>query len=108
MATVFISSTSEDLKPYRDAARDAAIGAGLLPKMMEYFVATGGPSLQGCLRQVSEADVVVAIVAHRYGWVPPDQPAGDCKSIRNRHVPQDALLGRHSDGAGRDERNPRP
>ena len=81
MPTVFISSTSEDLKPYRDAARDAAIGAGLLPKMMEYFVATGGPSLPECLRKVSEADVVVVIVAHRYGWVPTDQSAGDCKSI---------------------------
>jgi Domain of unknown function (DUF4062) len=67
MATVFISSTSEDLKPYRAAARDAAIGAGLLPRMMEHFVATGGPSLPECLRKVSEADVVVAIVAHRYG-----------------------------------------
>jgi hypothetical protein len=78
---VFISSTSEDLKPYRAAARDAAFGAQLLPKMMEYFVATGGPSLRECLRKVSEADVVVAIVAHRYGWVPPDQPASDCKSI---------------------------
>ena len=80
MATVFISSTSEDLKLYRAAARDA-IGAGLVPLMMEYFVATGGPSLQECLRKVSQADLVVAIVAHRYGWVPPDQPAGDCKSI---------------------------
>ena len=81
MATVFISSTSEDLKPYRNAARDAAIGAGLVPIMMEYFVASGRPSLQECLRKVSEADVVVAIVAHRYGWVPPDQAAGDSKSI---------------------------
>jgi hypothetical protein len=81
MPTVFISSTSEDLKPYRDAARDAAIGAGLLPVMMEYFVATGGPSLPECLRKVSQADEVVAIVAHRYGWVPPDQPAGEYKSI---------------------------
>jgi hypothetical protein len=81
MPTVFISSTSEDLKPYRDAARDAAIGAGFLPKMMEYFAATGGPSLPECLRKVSEADVVVAIVAHRYGWVPEDQPPGEYKSI---------------------------
>src|ERR1022692_1139577 len=81
MPTVFISSTSEDLKPYRDAARDAAIGAGLLPDMMEYFPATGRPSCEECLRRVSKADVVVAIVAHRYGWVPPDQPAGDHKSI---------------------------
>ena len=45
MATVFISSTSEDLKLCRAAARDAAIGAGLLPKMMEYFVPNGRPSL---------------------------------------------------------------
>ena len=81
MATVFISSTSEDLKPYRNAARDAAIGAGLLPDMMEYFPATGRPSCEECLRKVSKADVVVAIVAHRYGWVPPDQPAGNHKSI---------------------------
>ncbi|HXM40419.1 MAG TPA: SUMF1/EgtB/PvdO family nonheme iron enzyme [Bryobacteraceae bacterium] len=81
MPTVFISSTSEDLKPYRDAARDAAIGAGLLPTMMEYFPATGRPSLPECLRKVSQADLVVAIVAHRYGWVPPDQPAGEYKSI---------------------------
>jgi hypothetical protein len=81
MATVFISSTSEDLKPYRDAARDAAIGAGFSLEMMEYFVASGRPSLPECLRKVSEADVVVAIVAHRYGWVPSDQPTGDCKSI---------------------------
>jgi hypothetical protein len=81
MPTVFISSTSEDLKPYRDAARDAAISAGLLPDMMEYFPATGKPSLPECLRKVSKADVVVAIVAHRYGWVPPDQPAGEHKSI---------------------------
>ena len=81
MATVFISSTSEDLKPYRDAARDAAVAAGFSLKRMEDFVATGGPSLPECLRLVSEADVVVVIVAHRYGWVPPDQAAGDCKSI---------------------------
>jgi len=78
---VFISSTSDDLKPYRAAARDAAISAGLLPKMMEYFPATGRPSLAECLRIVSEADVVAAVVAHRYGWVPDDQPGGEAKSI---------------------------
>ena len=78
---VFISSTSEDLKPYREAAREAAIAAGLLPVMMEYFPATGRPSLAECLRKASEADVLVAIVAHRYGWVPPDQPAGEYRSI---------------------------
>jgi hypothetical protein len=36
-----------------------------------------------CLRRVSEADVLVAIVAYRYGWVPdpPDQPLGGHQSV---------------------------
>ena len=39
------------------------------------------PSLPACLEKVAEAEVVVVIVAHRYGWVPegPDNP--DAKSI---------------------------
>ena len=32
---VFISSTSEDLGVYREAAKEAAIGAEMLPVMME-------------------------------------------------------------------------
>ena len=79
---VFISSTSEDLKEHRQAARDAAISAGFLPVMMEYFVASGKkPPLPACLAKVDEAHLVVAIVAHRYGWVPPDQVGSEHKSI---------------------------
>jgi hypothetical protein len=79
---VFISSTAEDLEAYRDAARDAAVGADCLPGMMEYFVASGDkPPLETCLGKVSDADVLVVIVAHRYGWVPPDQPGGNYRSI---------------------------
>jgi hypothetical protein len=40
-AKVFISSTSEDLVDYRNAARDAALQAGFTPVMMEYFSAAG-------------------------------------------------------------------
>ena len=36
---VFISSTSEDLKPYRERARKAANAAGYLPIIMEDFAA---------------------------------------------------------------------
>jgi len=79
---VFISSTAEDLKPYRAAARDAAVGADFLPRMMEYFVASGSKLPLGeCLAKVSEADVLVVIVAHRYGWIPSQQPGNDSKSI---------------------------
>ena len=63
---VFISSTVEDLKPWRAAAREAAIRARFLPDMQEYFVASGDkPPLGQCLDRVSGADVIVVIVAHR-------------------------------------------
>src|SRR5690348_12834715 len=79
--SVFISSTSDDLKEYRAAAEDAVKRAGLRPEAMEYFAASGGPPLGQCLALVSPCDVVVVIVAERYGWVPPDQPGSDSKSI---------------------------
>ena len=37
--TVFISSTNEDLRIYRQAARDAALRAGFFPIMQEYWSA---------------------------------------------------------------------
>ncbi|HMD98350.1 MAG TPA: DUF4062 domain-containing protein [Terriglobia bacterium] len=79
---VFISSTVEDLKAYRDAARFEAERAGFRVLWQEYFVAGGDkPPLEKCLDEVAKADVLVVIVAHRYGWVPPDQPSGGTKSI---------------------------
>ena len=39
--TVFISSTVEDLEPYRDAVRDGAIRAGYAVDMCEYWNAQG-------------------------------------------------------------------
>ena len=85
---VFISSTIEDLEQHRAKARDAINQVGFVPRMKEYFAARGdkGP-LAVCLEKVSgsatepPADVVVLIVAHRYGWVPEDQPGSDRKSI---------------------------
>jgi hypothetical protein len=74
MPVVFISSTAEDLKPrYRDAARDAAITAGFHPEMQEYWAAKDNPPLTECLARVSKANVLVVIVAYRFGWVPPEQ-----------------------------------
>lgn len=79
--TVFISSTVEDLAQYRAKARDAAIRTGFHPIMQEYFVARENPPLDECMNRITEADVLVVIVAHRYGWVPADQPGGEAKSI---------------------------
>ncbi len=78
----FISSTSEDLANYRQSARDAALTAKFHPEMMEYFTASGArPPLETCLKKVAEADVVVVLVAYRYGWIPPNQPGKEYKSI---------------------------
>ena len=78
---VFISSTSEDLREYRIAAREAVLAVGLRPEMMEYFAAAGGPPLAECLARVSPCDVLIVLAAERYGWVPPDQPTDKAKSI---------------------------
>jgi hypothetical protein len=49
--------------------------------MMEDFPSIGHPPLDVCCDKVTQADVLVAIVAHRYGWIPPGQPANQFKSI---------------------------
>lgn len=79
---VFISSTVEDLRPYRDAAKEAAIRAKFYPEMQEYSPAAGKyPPLPACLEKVDACDVLVVIVAYRYGWIPDDQAPGERKSI---------------------------
>jgi formylglycine-generating enzyme required for sulfatase activity len=85
---VFISSTREDLEEYRAKAEEAVKLVECVPRMMKYFAVSGEhPPLEACLKKISgselepPADVLVVIVAHRYGWVPEDQPNSDRKSI---------------------------
>ncbi|MGA7239733.1 MAG: DUF4062 domain-containing protein [Bryobacteraceae bacterium] len=79
---VFISSTSKDLAAHRDAAARAARQAGFEDVRMEDFEARSRkPPYAACMEKVRECDVLVVIVAHRYGWVPEDQPDKQAKSI---------------------------
>ena len=78
---VFISATCEDLRAYRAAARDAASAPGSFPAMMEYWPATAQEPLAECLARVDEAELLVVIVAHRYGWTPAG-PAGRRRCAR--------------------------
>lgn len=79
---VFISSTVEDLKAYREAAAFEADRAGFKVLKQEYWPARGDlPPPKTCLAEVSKADILVVMVAHRYGWVPVDQPNEGGKSI---------------------------
>ena len=60
---VFISSTCEDLKLHRQAARDAALRCDFHPRMMDYFAASGKRPLAECMAKVDESNVLVVIVA---------------------------------------------
>jgi len=79
---VFISSTSEDLETYRQAARDVALEQGLFPEMMEVFTADASPTIDACQQRVRHAVAVIMILAFRRGWVPSPEQGGDgLKSI---------------------------
>jgi tetratricopeptide (TPR) repeat protein len=74
---IFISSTAVDLREYRDKVRDAVLRLEGLPIAMETFSAQSGQPASECMRMAAEADAVICIVAHRYGYVPPLELGGD-------------------------------
>ena len=91
---VFISSTIEDLGVYRQRAEEAVIRAGCTPTLLKYWGPSGRPPLSECLRRIAESDLLVVIVAYRYGWVPDQKPASDHKSITWLEVEQACKKGR--------------
>jgi hypothetical protein len=79
---VFVSSTHEDLREYRKEVEQAVLKAGFMPVMSRYWSASGNlPPLERCLQEVSATDLVIVLVAHRYGFVPPRQAGDAYRSI---------------------------
>lgn len=74
---IFLSSTALDLTAHREKAREAILRLGNLPVAMETFSAQPGVPASECQRMAAEADAVVVLVAHRYGFVPPEELGGD-------------------------------
>jgi tetratricopeptide (TPR) repeat protein len=74
---IFISSTAIDLTGYREKVRDAVLALNDLPITMETFSAMAGLPAEECMRLAAEADAVICIVAHRFGYVPPKELGGD-------------------------------
>jgi hypothetical protein len=74
---VFISSTYIDNEDRRKIVQDAITMAGMLWHGMEIFTASTRSTVQECLRYAKEADVLVGIIAWRYGW----EPEGQDKSM---------------------------
>jgi WD40 repeat protein len=77
---VFISSTSEDLRPYRQAAADVIQDAQWVPVGMEHFPADPRPIVRLCREEVGQCGLVILLQAFRSGWVPEPEKGGDGKT----------------------------
>jgi tetratricopeptide (TPR) repeat protein len=87
---VFLSSTAQDLVAYRKVADDTILRMSQEAVVMERFGSLPGDPVAECERKAREADVVVCVVAHRYGFVP-DKGKG---SITRREVEAAKAAGR--------------
>ena len=95
-STVFVSSTNIDLEDFRKEAAMAAHAAGIVADLQENWTAEDHPPLDACLERVRKADVLVVILAHRYGWVPEDRKCNpEGKSITWLECEEAVNNGRH-------------
>jgi len=74
---VFVSSTSEDLQPYRAAAKHSVEDVGWQPRMMEQFGARIDATVRSCFDEIARSDLMLLIVGFRRGWVPSAEQGGD-------------------------------
>ncbi|MCP4118424.1 MAG: SUMF1/EgtB/PvdO family nonheme iron enzyme [Desulfobacteraceae bacterium] len=74
---VFISSTFIDNEERRKLVRDAITTEDMVWHGMEIFPAESSTAKKACLEHARKADLLVGIIAHRYGFI----PDGDEKSI---------------------------
>ncbi|MEP7153337.1 MAG: DUF4062 domain-containing protein, partial [Nitrospira sp.] len=73
MATIYLSSTYEDLKDHRRVVFDALRKSGHDVIAMEDYVAADQRPVDKCLKDVEKADIYVGLFAFRYGYIPPPQ-----------------------------------
>ena len=74
MYKVFLSSTSKDLEPHRQAIRNAIAGQkGFACVAMEDFGARTTTPRQTCADELAQCQVFVGLVGHLYGSSPPGE-----------------------------------
>lgn len=86
-AKIFLSSTYEDLVDYRAGVETLVRKFGKLVIGMEHFGARSRPSLDTCLQEIAESDVVIVLVGARYGTI-----SENGKSYTQREVEQARAL----------------
>jgi formylglycine-generating enzyme required for sulfatase activity len=70
--TVYVSSTFNDLEAHRAALKTALEKSRYDVECMEKYTAFDEPPLDRCLADVAAMDVYVLLIAHRYGFRPPE------------------------------------
>jgi hypothetical protein len=93
MATIYISSTFNDLKEHRLAAYRILHKAGHKVVAMEDYVAIAMCPLDRCLGDVAACDIYVGIFAWRYGYIP-NQGNPERRSITELEYRKAAELGK--------------
>lgn len=79
---VYLSSTFEDLKEYREKVFASLEKGGLDVVRMEAYAAADERPLNECLRDVAQSEVYIGIFAWRYGYEPPAEHGNpEAKSI---------------------------
>jgi formylglycine-generating enzyme required for sulfatase activity len=76
---VFLSSTAEDLAAHRRLVLDALarLDDVKLVNQESFGARAAASTVEECRRLVKQSDIVVVVVAHRYGWVPTIDEGGD-------------------------------
>lgn len=66
---IFVSSTKQDLIPYREAVETVLTGMEHIPLGMEYFVSSPDSPIDVCLATVRRSQLYIVIVGMRYGSI---------------------------------------
>lgn len=70
---IFVSSTFEDLKEYREVVFKAIHSMMGYADDMLFWSADERDALSASLDRVRQCDLVILLIAHKYGYIPPDQ-----------------------------------
>lgn len=66
---VFVSSTYEDMLPYREAVTNALMSIEQLPIGMEHFVSSPNNPLDDCLADIRRSQIYIVVVGMKYGSI---------------------------------------
>src|SRR6185437_16020728 len=67
---IFVASTYEDLLSYRSAATRSILTSGNISEDMLFWPAEESPPLDASIRRVRSCDLLILLLAHRYGKPP--------------------------------------